>query len=58
METIFKIVKFEKNDGYRWHTVTINDMVFGSYYKIEEVNDKFIEIAVSDVERLANLGFS
>ena len=40
-------------NGDKWHTVVVNDMGHGSYYQKEEVNDKLLEIAVQDFERLA-----
>ena len=40
-------------DGERWHTVTTNCMDFDTYYKKEEVKDRFLEVCVQDAERLA-----
>lgn len=47
-------IKAERRMGGEvWHLITINCMDKDNYYKKEEVNDKFLEIAVQDAERVA-----
>lgn len=40
-------------NGDRYHTVTTNCMDYDNYYKKEEVNDKYLVLAIQDCERLA-----